>query len=182
MAADETATNYADITNQLIADAANAEAQRDAALAHVAELEQQVQLWQGNVTLPTLGDCWRVFVEQLDFEVKVSETGWGFNPVIGCNDVALRFVGTVDSYSVNTLRTGEIETTTVTNGAPFYVFEAPWDHTPDNRFGDVGPTLVYLRTHELHRLREDHDRTVVQVDGAAGTLDDWKWVFDDDDY
>ena len=32
MAADETATNYADITNQLIADAANAEAQRDTAL------------------------------------------------------------------------------------------------------------------------------------------------------
>jgi hypothetical protein len=93
--------------------------------------------------------------------------------------VALRFVGTVDSYSVNVLRNGEIETTTVTNG-PFYVFEAPWDYTPGNQYGDVGPTLVHLRTHELHYLEKEHDRTVVHVDGA-GTLDDWKWVFDNDD-
>ena len=39
MAANETVTNMADITNQLIADAANAEAQRDAVLARIAELE-----------------------------------------------------------------------------------------------------------------------------------------------
>eukprot|EP01047_Picozoa_sp_COSAG01_P038057 COSAG01_NODE_3065_length_6646_cov_13.181610_2_plen_73_part_00 len=44
MAADETATNYADITNQLIADAANAEAQRDAALGRVAELDGRVHV------------------------------------------------------------------------------------------------------------------------------------------
>jgi hypothetical protein len=39
MAANETVTNMADVTNQLIADAANAEAQRDAVLARIAELE-----------------------------------------------------------------------------------------------------------------------------------------------
>jgi hypothetical protein len=61
-----------------------------------------------------------------------------------------------------------------------YVFEAPWDYTPGNQYGDVGPTLVHLRTHELHYLEKEHDRTVVHVDGA-GTLDDWKWVFDNDD-
>jgi hypothetical protein len=170
---------YAEAMNEAVAAASKAEAQRDAAQARVVELEQQVQLWQGDVTLPTVEDCWRVFCTQFDFEVRVSESGWGFNPVIHYYDVALRFVGTVDSYSVNVLRNGEIETTTVTNG-PFYVFEAPWDYTPGNQYGDVGPTLVHLRTHELHYLEKEHDRTVVHVDGA-GTLDDWKWVFDNDD-
>jgi hypothetical protein len=73
---------YAEVMNEAIAAASKAEAQRDAAQARVVELEQQVQLWQGDVTLPTVEDCWRVFCTQFDFEVRVSESGWGFNPVI----------------------------------------------------------------------------------------------------
>eukprot|EP01047_Picozoa_sp_COSAG01_P014757 COSAG01_NODE_725_length_14049_cov_7.712760_5_plen_173_part_00 len=171
--------------NEAIAATSKAEFERDAAVETCVYLERQLRLWQGNVTLPTLEDCWRVFRTQLDFEVfSCKWHGFPYMDIIG-KDVALRFVGTVDSYSANSVRNDEIETTIITNGAPFYVFEAPWVYPPGNRYGDVGPTLVHLRTHELHYLKEDHDRTVVHVDGATDTLDGRKWVFvydDSDDY
>jgi hypothetical protein len=116
--------DLAGVVDNLITDARQMEDQRDAALARVAELQQQVRLWQGDVPLPTLEDCWRVFRTQMDFESFFCRFTTMFD------DVALRFVGTVDSYSF------PFTTTTVTDGAPFYVFEAPSDYTPGNEFGD----------------------------------------------
>ena len=79
------------------------------------------------------------------------------------------------------------------NGSNYYIFDTPWSHYEDG----TRQKQIWLRTHELHLLRQLHDfYRVLQFEGGSGEFGDeldeldmqgygshgWKWALSEIEY
>ena len=174
MAADEITERFSDIQNELIADVTKAEAKCDVLTARVAELEQEVRLWSYGVTLPTRADCWRQFRNEREMQLRLQLPTGPNEEIHFCDNIlVIRFVGIQPGLG---------------NGSNYYIFDTPWSHYEDG----TRQKQIWLRTHELHLLRQVHDfYRVLQFEGGSGEFGDamqgygshgWKWALSEIEY
>ena len=76
------------------------------------------------------------------------------------------------------------------NGSNYYIFDTPWSHHENG----TRQKQIWLRTHELHLLRQVHDfYRVLQFEGGSGEFGDeldmqgygshgWKWALSEIEY
>ena len=177
MAADEITERFSDIQDELIADVTKAEAKCDVLTARVAELEQEARIWSHGVTLPTRDDCWRQFRNKREMKLRLQLPNGPNRTIHFCDNIlVIRFVGIQPGLG---------------NGSNHYIFDTPWSHYEDG----TRQKQIWLRTHELHLLRQVHDfYRVLQFEGFSGEFGDeldmqvrygshgWKWALGEIEY